>query len=84
MNGDGLLDLVLGSSNGKIACENQANTELEIYDLNGRLLCTLNPGVLSSGAHLLEMDISALSQGAVFLVCTAGAVRLIEPVVILR
>ncbi len=73
-----------GTLFAEVTLENQADAELALYDLNGRLLSEMNPGVLSSGAHSLEMDISSLSQGTVFLVCTAGAVRLIEPVVILR
>ncbi len=68
----------------EVTLDNQADIRLSVYDLSGRFLSEMSPGVLSSGVHLLEMDISSFSQGTVFLVCAAGAVRLIEPVVILR
>jgi len=68
----------------EILLENQADTELKLFDMQGRLLSTLDAGILSAGIHSLEMDISSLSQGTVFLVCTAGTVRLIKPAVILR
>lgn len=73
-----------GILNIKVTLDNQTDIRLAVYDLNGRLLCTLNPEILSSGAHSIEMDISSFSQGTVFLVCTAGDTRLIEPVLILR
>lgn len=75
---------VSGILHAEVTLDNQGDIRLAVYDLSGRLLCSLNPGVLSSGTHSLEMDISSFPQGSVFLVCTAGEVRLIEPVVILR
>ncbi|MCK4505919.1 MAG: T9SS type A sorting domain-containing protein [Candidatus Aegiribacteria sp.] len=68
----------------EITLDNQVDIRLAVYDLHGRLLYTLNPGVLSSVIHSLKIDISAFSQGTVFLVCTAGDTQLIEPVIILR
>ncbi|MCA9785176.1 MAG: T9SS type A sorting domain-containing protein, partial [Candidatus Cloacimonetes bacterium] len=43
-----------------------AETSLKVYSLNGELVATLVNGMMSSGAHNVNFDASALTSGMYF------------------
>jgi hypothetical protein len=73
------VDLIRAS----IELPNSAEVTAALYSVDGRLQCRESYGILNSGVHLLNMDISNIPAGAYLLISTAGQVTVSRSVVIL-
>jgi hypothetical protein len=51
----------------------QVKVELDIYDLNGRLVTTLNNKILEPGYYQMNWDASAVASGTYFVKLSAGS-----------
>ena len=51
----------------------QVKVELDIYDLNGRLVTTLNNKVLEPGYYQMSWDASQFASGTYFVKLSAGS-----------
>jgi hypothetical protein len=64
------------------AIENSGNVSLEIYDVTGRLVLTLNQGQQSAGTHSILVDSEQLSKGTYYYSLKADKHRLTKKMVI--
>ena len=59
----------------EVTLTNASQTRIDIYDLVGRKIDTLEPGMLTSGQHRINIDVSRYSSGLYFLRLSAGSHR---------
>lgn len=73
----------VGLIRASIELPNTAFVKAALYSVDGRLQCMESYGILDSGVHLLQMDISRIPAGAYMFISSAGEVTVSRSVVIL-
>lgn len=73
---------VNNSTTISMALAQSENVIVNVYNMLGEVIQTINPGQLSSGLHTISMDASKLNNGVYFVKITAGSSSVSKKVVV--
>lgn len=66
----------------QVELENPAPVYVELSNVTGQKVMSLDQGILASGAHFVKLDVSTLESGVYFYTVTAGADKVTKSMIV--